>query len=338
MMKNIAPITVLLLFMLGSGAGGVCPEDEYDRGICDTMYVEPWPDDVPPVGSPPYFIRVPIYVTCDLVNDLDSIRGFVIPLCYTHSNPSLYCSLSSYWNTTVMFPAAPDFDRSIYRHIEGTIDTARNRMADLASDFSGREWDLVTLDLDEISHFWLNMLPLGSADQLWWEGSKVLLATMTFKVEEHMGICIDTCLWPPSSRLAWAVRKDDGASWTKIPRPGTGTDAYAECFSTADVREITNSPNSRPSGFSLSQNYPNPFNPTTNLEFSLPKSAKVRIDILNVLGQRVRTLVDETMTPGRYVADWDGKDEAGNQVSSGVYFYRMEAGDFSDTKKMVLLK
>ena len=302
------------------------------------MYVEPWLDDVPPEGGPPYFIRVPIYVTCDVVNELDSTTGFAIPLCYTTDDPGTYCSLSGYWNATSMLWLAPDFDRSIFRHIEGAMDTARNRMADMAADFSEREWDTVILALDGTSHFWLSMVPTGSKDQRWWEGSRVLLATMTFKLEDHQEICIDTCFWPPANRLAWGVFDDENQGRTKVPRPATGTDAYAECFSTADVREMVSSPESRPSGFSLSQNHPNPFNPTTSFKFSLTKSARVKIDILNILGQRVKTLVDEDMRPGAYLADWDGKDEDGNSVSSGVYFYRMQAGDFSDAKRMVLLK
>ncbi len=338
MTKSIAFMIVLILPAWLGPVWSQCPEDPYDRGICDTMYVEPWPEDIAMQGSPPYFVRVPIYATNDVVNDLDSIRGFVIPLCYTTDTPSGYCSLSGYWNETQMLSVAPQFSRSIFRHIEGTTDTSRNRMADMAADFSGREWDTVVLELDGTSLFWLSMVPSGTQDQRWWEGSRVLLATMTFKAEEHMVICIDTCLWPPSNRLAWGTKKDNGDSWTKVPRSGTGTDVYGGCFNTAEVREIRNSENTRPAGFLLSQNYPNPFNPTTNFEFSLARSAHVRIDIFNVLGQRVMTVVDEEMKPGAYLADWDGKDEKGNSVSSGIYFYRMQAGSFSEMKRMVLLK
>lgn len=338
MTKSIVVLIVLLLLAWLGPVWSQCPEDPNDRGICDTMYVEPWPEDIAMQGSPPYFVRVPIYVTCDVLNDLDSIKGFVIPLCYTTDTPSAYCSLSGYWNTISMLWLAPDFNRSIFRHMEGTTDTSRNRMAEMAEDFSGREWDTVVLNLDGTSHFWLNMVPFGTADQSWWEGSKVLLATMTFKVEEHMVICMDTCLWPPSSRLAWGTRQDDGTGCTKIPRSGTGTEVYGGCFNTAEVREVQNSENTRPAGFSLSQNYPNPFNPTTNFRFSLARSAHVRVDIFNILGQRVMTVVNEKMRPGVYLVDWDGKDEKGNLVSSGIYFYRMKAEDFVETKRMVLLK
>jgi len=93
-----------------------------------------------------------------------------------------------------------------------------------------------------------------------------------------------------------------------------------------------------PKTFSLSQNYPNPFNPFTRISYSLPKDCEVRLNIYNVLGQRVRVLVNESKKAGYYYAIWDGKDEGGRQVGSGIYFFRMEAGDFKSTKKMVLIR
>ncbi len=94
----------------------------------------------------------------------------------------------------------------------------------------------------------------------------------------------------------------------------------------------------RPEEFDLRQNYPNPFNPTTIIQYALPKASQVKIEIYNILGQRVRILVDEQQTPGYKVIDWDGKDDAGIEVSSGVYFYRIEAGSFVKSRKMMLLK
>ncbi|MCK4572842.1 MAG: T9SS type A sorting domain-containing protein, partial [candidate division Zixibacteria bacterium] len=86
------------------------------------------------------------------------------------------------------------------------------------------------------------------------------------------------------------------------------------------------------------QNYPNPFNPTTQVNFDVPTHSQVNISVFNVLGQKTVTLVDEEMNAGSYVVDWDGTSDGGNKVSSGIYFYRMEAGSFVETKKMMLLK
>ena len=93
-----------------------------------------------------------------------------------------------------------------------------------------------------------------------------------------------------------------------------------------------------PRKFFLSQNYPNPFNPTTTIVYGLPKAANVHLDIYNLLGQRVTTLINEYQKAGYNRIIWDGKDQAGNGVSSGVYFYRIEAGNFNESKKMLMLK
>jgi hypothetical protein len=93
-----------------------------------------------------------------------------------------------------------------------------------------------------------------------------------------------------------------------------------------------------PKIFRLVQNYPNPFNPTTTIEYNLPHRSRVTVEIFNLLGQAVRTLVDEEKAAGNYRLGWDGTDTYGRTVSSGIYLYRIIAGDFTQCKKMVLLK
>lgn len=88
----------------------------------------------------------------------------------------------------------------------------------------------------------------------------------------------------------------------------------------------------------LSQNVPNPFNPQTSIRFTLPQNERVALAIYNANGQLVKTLVSGEKARGTYDITWDGHDSKGNSVSSGVYFYRLNAGKFSETKKMVLLK
>jgi hypothetical protein len=94
----------------------------------------------------------------------------------------------------------------------------------------------------------------------------------------------------------------------------------------------------RPTDFALRQNYPNPFNPITVIQYSLPKSSFVKIEIYNILGQKVRTLLEEPQELGYKTIQWDGEDDSGVEVSSGVYFYKIEAGTFVECKKMTLLK
>lgn len=96
-----------------------------------------------------------------------------------------------------------------------------------------------------------------------------------------------------------------------------------------------------PEAFSLQQNFPNPFNPTTVIQFALPQSAlgqAVKLEIFNTLGQKVRTLVNAPQSPGVHVVEWDGHDAAGKQVASGMYLYRLRAGDFVAQRKMILMR
>jgi len=89
---------------------------------------------------------------------------------------------------------------------------------------------------------------------------------------------------------------------------------------------------------SLSANYPNPFNPTTTIEFSLPTAGQVELSIYNVTGQKVITLIDQVYSAGEYQVVWNGKDARGNSVTSGVYFYKLSTGQYSKTKKMIMVK
>ena len=93
-----------------------------------------------------------------------------------------------------------------------------------------------------------------------------------------------------------------------------------------------------PQKFTLGQNYPNPFNPTTKIAFDLPRRSHVTLKVFNILGQLVATLIDCEMSAGNYVADWDGTTVDGTIVSTGVYLYRLRAGDFEQSRKMLLLK
>ncbi|MCF8412270.1 MAG: T9SS type A sorting domain-containing protein [Melioribacteraceae bacterium] len=93
-----------------------------------------------------------------------------------------------------------------------------------------------------------------------------------------------------------------------------------------------------PTEFELSQNYPNPFNPTTYIKYGIPEAADVNITIYNALGKEVKTLVRKAQDSGFYSVQWDAKDSMGNILPSGIYFYRIQAGDFVDSKKMILLK
>jgi hypothetical protein len=118
--------------------------------------------------------------------------------------------------------------------------------------------------------------------------------------------------------------------------------AYAETGIINNVK-IDEDNNTVPTDFALSQNYPNPFNPSTSIEFSVPVNSNVTVTIYNLLGQVVTTLVNEEVSAGHYSTVWNGVDDNGFQVSTGVYLYEMKTNgnngtEYSQIKKMVLLK
>jgi hypothetical protein len=105
----------------------------------------------------------------------------------------------------------------------------------------------------------------------------------------------------------------------------------------SDVETGLDNPNA-PKTFSLFQNQPNPFNPTTQISYYMPKASHAKLTVYNVLGQSVRVLYDGYQEAGMQTVTWDGRNSEGIELSSGIYFYRLQAGDFNQTKKMSLMK
>jgi hypothetical protein len=143
-----------------------------------------------------------------------------------------------------------------------------------------------------------------------------------------------------------------GASWTHVGLDSVRlnqlvsygdttyalTQASGSFKMTAAIQTGVDDPAAVPRSFALMQNYPNPFNPSTTIEYSLERRAQVTLNIYDVLGQSVKRLVDESKSAGEYRVVWDGRNESGKSVASGVYFYRLEVNNHVDSKKMILLK
>jgi hypothetical protein len=146
----------------------------------------------------------------------------------------------------------------------------------------------------------------------------------------HMGACCypdDSC----SDNLTEAECSGQGGTYM-----GDGTTcAGVECGN--DVKDETGG-REKPAEFTLFQNYPNPFNQTTKIEFTLAKSGFVNLSIYDLLGRKVRTLASEYLPSGYKSVLWDGKNDSGEDVSSGIYFYQISVENFSETKKLVSLK
>ncbi len=142
-----------------------------------------------------------------------------------------------------------------------------------------------------------------------------------------------------ASDLVYAVAIDSkGNKWF-----GTSEDGVSFLGTTTDVEEEPEQ--CLPKKFALSQNYPNPFNPSTAIpfrvigaQFMVHSPVRTTLVVYNILGQKVRTLLDEERLPGNYKIIWDGKDDTGKEVTSGIYFYQLKTGDYSDCRKMVLLR
>jgi len=113
---------------------------------------------------------------------------------------------------------------------------------------------------------------------------------------------------------------------------------YLTKFTPSLATDIEQDNNILPASYALYQNYPNPFNPATSIEFDLPISSDVQINIFNNLGQNVLTLVDKQLSAGSYSIEWDGTNKNNDQVSSGIYFYKLTSEAYTETKRMILLR
>ncbi|MFQ6002512.1 MAG: dockerin type I domain-containing protein, partial [Candidatus Zixiibacteriota bacterium] len=203
--------TLVLVLAVSGVSWAQCPEAPVDLGECDTLNVICWDCAIDTSVAGPYFVRVLLLVTHDS-NYLeyppgnpnqDSIAGFVIPLTWTHTNPSVYCSVSSYWNTADLL--GPPAERSVFRHLidEETGDTIMiNRMMWMQWQWQGWEWDTRQIELStDPPYIRMALLPTNIQDRRWWEGERTLLATITFKVADTMHVSLDSTFWPPGSRL-----------------------------------------------------------------------------------------------------------------------------------------
>jgi len=150
--------------------------------------------------------------------------------------------------------------------------------------------------------------------------------------------------WKMKSETACGVCLKDGIDGRLVPAfelSGEGelvitNAAVNRILLTAQIEQL-------PKEFSLSQNYPNPFNPVTSIRYALPVKSVVKLELFNILGQRVQTLVNEERPAGYHLVQWNGVDESGNSLGSGVYFVRISARgengtEFNHVRKLMMMK
>ena len=146
---------------------------------------------------------------------------------------------------------------------------------------------------------------------------------------------------PPDEAIAFSARAryfnffEGTTYWDEFSMTAVPSSTSGAVVGVSDEPELISG---LPQSAELLKNYPNPFNPSTTIVYGVPKSGSVKLDVFNMLGQRVRTLVDTQHSAGTYEIKWDGTNESGRIVSGGIYFYRLRTGDLSLTKKMLFLK
>jgi hypothetical protein len=167
-------------------------------------------------------------------------------------------------------------------------------------------------------------------------------------------------VWPPAQKLTWVVHTLNNAAWngTTVAALVRGqnsasggptasdslgsvnyvvADRYAYLYFSPNPTSASD-PVALPMTFSLDQNYPNPFNSSTEISFCLPVSATISLEVYDMMGNRVKTLVEGHRAAGLYKVNWDGTINSGEKAASGTYVYRLKAGTQVITKKMVMLK
>jgi hypothetical protein len=183
---------------------GQCPDqDPNDNGDCDSLLLEAYSPDRYQVSFPAH-VRFPMRVTNDIPNPaIDSIAGMVMILGYTSSNPGANARVEVTYNNINTYPLS-DLNNSIFRHLPSMqFPQERNWMMDLSEQGMGLDWDTRILFLDYAGKIMCSLVPTGTQDQRFCGGSRVLVATLTFTLEDSTTICIDTT-WEPTGRPSFS--------------------------------------------------------------------------------------------------------------------------------------
>jgi len=159
--------------------------------------------------------------------------------------------------------------------------------------------------------------------------------------DSHPDIASAAVYWRGHARLEGSIDLSGSSAGLYdlvVENPDGQTVVLENAFEVIDTTTTDSETPGAPGRFALMQNYPNPFNPSTTISFDIAVERRVTLNVYDVGGRLVRTLVSGTLAPRNYNVVWDGKNDGGSAVSSGVYFYRLQAGDFTSVKKLVLLR
>jgi hypothetical protein len=165
----------------------------------------------------------------------------------------------------------------------------------------------------------------------YWNGTSNIMMEVCFGNTSYT--TATTVLGTTATGMEYSEYHDISTACTTFNAPTAQTARANTCFVIGLIDEINPNISSMPTKYSLSQNYPNPFNPVTRINFDIPKQGLVMLKVYDILGREVKTLVNELKSPGKYSVDFNG-----TELSSGVYFYRLESNSFTDIKRMLLIK
>ncbi len=166
--------------------------------------------------------------------------------------------------------------------------------------------------------------------------------SVTFEKELTVNLPLDQSDLKDKDKTCFSIYRYEDGKWNQLESFLDGNTVCSKVKSLGVYRLIYD-PNAKhsaslPKTYELFQNNPNPFNPETQIKYDLPATGLVQLTVYNILGQKVKVVVNEVQEAGHRSAAWDGKDDAGKEVASGIYFYKLQTGSFEKTKKMVLLK
>lgn len=212
---------------------------------------------------------------------------------------------------------------------------------DLDSDFQTHKVLLEILGNDETFEIWISddneNLPLDSGSHRFYfsnDTSNVSFDNIVERIDENGNTFLVVNPGTPDEHILDFVEGHKNELFILEFKEGK----LENSSDSSDTDENIKVAKELPAGYELSQNYPNPFNPTTTIDYAIPKSQHVTIEVINLMGQVVTTLVDEIVSAGQHSVEWDATNESGTKVATGMYFYKFSSGELNQIKKMVLMK
>jgi hypothetical protein len=339
------PVAHEMVTWSGQGAGGTFLNDVWSFDLTANTWTQHTP-----TGGPPAIRYGAAGVRDPLTGDLVTFAGFTFMGRF--DDVWRFDNAASTWTDVSAPPASSPLERCLH---SASYDAQNHRMIMYGGQNGGALDDIWAFDLalETWSEFTPTTVPAGrwfpahvydtaNHRSTVFGGSKGGTRTnevLVFDLNLELWGTLSPSGTPPSAREGSAAVYDGANDRMVVFAGWDGGDNN-------DVWELTGLSNAitaiderpQPEVARLGQNHPNPFNPVTTIEFEIVSTTRVSIRVYNLRGQLVRTLVDGTRTPGPHSVIWNGRDEAGRAVSSGVYFYRLTAEGVEESRKMVLVQ